>query len=144
YSFMDYFGPGARVKLQTYFDYGQERHFAIEDSKLGVDFALMLLRELFQKGFAANEIEPFDRKHWVGSDDPEYEFYGMLGIPSDLVEPLSRQGEKVSQVGAMISVTFVQISKLAALPSGVDALPGNWFLGKVDTPFSIAGMSGAP
>ena len=59
-------------------------------------------------------------------------------------QKLSRQGEKFSQVGAMISITFVQISKLAALPSGVDAPPGNWFIGKVDTPFSIAGMSGAP
>jgi hypothetical protein len=144
YSFMDYFGPDAKVKRQTPFSYEQEMKVRIEDPKLGVDFGLIPLRDLFQKGFEANGVVPFQCKHWIGSDQQDYEVFAMLGCPTELVEPLSRTGEKVSQVGASISMTIVPIRRIEEIPDTLDAPSGNWFVGRVNPPFSIEGMSGSP
>jgi hypothetical protein len=143
-SLLDYFGPEAKVHEATPFYYEDEPKFFVDQKDVGVDAALLPLRPYYRLQLEANRITPFYRRHWLTTDRMEFEGYGILGFPTDLSQPLEREGPRGSQIGRAISATLVWVKRLDPVPEHIDLPQGAWFVGKVQSPFSIAGMSGGP
>jgi uncharacterized protein (DUF433 family) len=144
YLLADYFGPEPKCNEPTPFEYEDAGKAHLDDRRLGLDFALIHLRELYAKSLAANGIEPISRANWSNAPALTFESYAMLGVPTELSEPVVRQGERGEQGGLAITLSLVTIERLECAPETVEMPPGDWFIGRVRVPFSIRGMSGGP
>ncbi|HLN28158.1 MAG TPA: hypothetical protein VK395_10480 [Gemmataceae bacterium] len=144
FAFLDYFGPDAKVKEKTVFDYDRANKLRIDQKDLGIDFALIPLDDYYKLHLEANGVIPFERKHWIGTNQIEFSFYAMLGFPEDLMEPCSRVVQNREQVGLDVCATLVLIKRLERAPDGIDAPGGDWLIGEVSAPISMKGMSGGP
>ena len=143
-SLLDYFAPDAKVRMATPFYYGDEPRFFMDDKALGVDVALMPLRDYYRDHLTANNVVPFERKHWINTESMDFDAYAMIGFPSELSKPLHREGDNGPQIGKEIAATFLIVKKLQAAPDDLEIPGQGWFIGRVSVPFSIKGMSGGP
>lgn len=100
--------------------------------------------------FDANKLVAISRKNWEQQHRLTFDFYRMLGIPSDRVfTKLLQDGSFDTQVGqAMAALDKIGSDEIGELPQGVDESPsGDWFIGRLDPACNIRdlkGMSGGP
>ena len=89
-AFMDYLGYRAGFKHAVPFTYGLNSGLYIWDPKIGMDFALIPLNELYREMFAKNNNVPVTRNNWIDQHRLSFDFYRMLGVPEDRVFETAR------------------------------------------------------
>ena len=131
--FADYFGSNVRSVNIIPYTYEIGCSFRLDDSKLGMDFALIPLPDLIRLALEHNGITPVSRANWVQQKKLEFSHYKMLGFPvSDAHD-------------AGIRPVMVAIDRLQ--PDEIDEPETTWFVGRINAgvrDFDIKGMSGGP
>jgi hypothetical protein len=140
----DYFGPKPVLKQPIPFHFDPEAIAYLEKRELGLDFALLPLRDFYRRSLEANGIVPILRPNWANVHKFDFEHYAVIGLPSTLSEPTTQQGDRGEQIGLLVAPTLVWIDRLTKIPDTIDCPSQEWFFGKVGIEFSMKGMSGGP
>lgn len=137
---IDTLGTKAKGTVPIPFDYdGAVKHY-FDDGKL--DYALIEVRERFQKLLEANGIVPITEEHWEKQKGIDYMGHALLGIPAEKTEVKSISDGKIA---TKLEPTLIFL-RPAQEPSDLtqseerftSLLPGDPNLS------SIVGMSGGP
>jgi hypothetical protein len=140
----DYFGPDPVVKEAIPFDYEGAGKCFLDDSSLGLDFALIALRPFYRDSLQANGVIPISRSNWANAVGLTFPLHLMVGMPEELSDSLSREGERGGQVGQAVAPLCVVVRRLDKVPKGMNTPEAEWFIGRVNVDFSVVGMSGGP
>src|SRR5262249_21704652 len=140
----DYFGAAPVVRNPLPFDLDGAEKWYVDDQVLGLDFALVALRDFYMASLDANGVEPITRRNWAGTDRMEFDHFAMIGFPSEFIDPGARDGDRGPQVGCYVAQVLVWIDRIDQVPDGMRPPPATWFMGRVSVPFSMKGMSGGP
>jgi hypothetical protein len=140
----DYFGPDSKHNDPVPFVFEDVATCHLNDDNLGLDFALIHLRDIYKCALTANGIVPVTRSNWANAVKLDFDAYAMVGIPTKLTDTITRQGERDEQIGVMIAPVLVWIQKLDRVPAGLTCPTADWFVGQIEVPFNIGGMSGGP
>jgi hypothetical protein len=135
----DYFGPDARVRQPTTFDYENTPRFYVDDGDLGLDVGVLHLRPYLRDHLMANGVAPITAENWLFQHRVECDLWAVLGFPALLVQ----EGADAAAVEAVL----MPVRRLDALPEGVPAPVHDWFVGEVGDTTDIRlilGMSGGP
>jgi hypothetical protein len=142
-----YFGPNPKDFNPTYFDYEDTPKFYIDDRRFGLDLGLLYLRPYPVQHLSATGVVPVSEENWLHQHKVAFDYYGLLGFPSHLVNSSRRQGEFGDEIVGLVQPTFVWVEKLNEIPEKVEHSELPWFVGQIhpnaDLP-SIRGMSGGP
>jgi hypothetical protein len=128
----DFFGPDPVVREATPFHFDLDTVAYLRSDEDSLDFALLPLEEFFASSLRGNNIIPITRENWAGSDRMEFEGYAMVGVPAP---PPGAPGMRA---------TLVPIRRITELPENIVQPARDWFMGQVNVPFDIGGMSGGP
>jgi hypothetical protein len=149
----DFFGQRSAVRSPTPFSYEDAPKHYIVDTKLGLDFGFILLRDLFRDGLLSNGIVPIPENHRTQRQEPRIDVYWMLGFPSEVkkFEPLNKPingGEVRVSEAAPVIISAEKIDDESQIPSSVTIEPTKFprFIGRINAEiqFNIQGMSGGP
>lgn len=128
----DFFGPNPVVREPTPFDLNLDHVAYVHSPENSLDFAIVPLEDFYAQSLRANNIVPINRENWHGSDQIEFEGYGIVGAPAPARGELG------------IRPTFVPIRRITELPENIVQPAEGWFTGQVNIPFDMRGMSGSP
>ena len=148
--FMDYFGHEAMFRHSIPYRYQPGNGYYFDQPEQGLDFALILLNDLQAKAFTANKLVPITRDNWVHQPHLTFDFYRMLGIPTERVFTTERSdGTLDTNVGqVMVALNRIGPDEVGDPPPDMDKGPSDaWFIGRIDPECrirDIAGMSGGP
>jgi hypothetical protein len=143
----DYFSKKAVVKEPTPFPYEFTHRIAADDAQTGLDFGLIPLRDFYRDSLGANGVLPMPVVPWLDQSPPRFDHYALLGLPSEAMVPLARQGDRGPQIGHEVTLTLVGVDALPSPPadrirSSVPQFAG--LLQDGDLLGSVVGMSGGP
>jgi hypothetical protein len=144
--FMDYFGHEATHFHMVPFTYEAHCAWYVEEPEVGMDFALLLLNELDVAAFLKNKLIPVTRDNWVHQANLTFDFYRMLGIPKDEVNPGKGHGDVLVRQ-AMVAINRVSSDEAGDPPPDAEVPSDAWFVGRIDSEApikNIKGMSGGP
>jgi hypothetical protein len=141
----DTWGPEATSTEPLPFDLLRAPHAFQDDTELGLDYAFIALPELVLRALAKT-VTPFKATDWRETQKAPFDFYAMVGAPSDLTE------QQVSMNGGIDSITSLPHPVLMFLhecPPPADSSEPTipQFYGQLNCeggPEDIAGMSGGP
>ncbi len=143
HSLFDIWSPRATVRQRIPFDFTDAETLVLEyQPNLGIDIAVIELPELYLK-MLDQTIEPFTHERWIHQHRVVFDFYAILGIPSEAA---------VEEINGTSVTTYPdpQVIFVNAVPPVVpdDAnTPLPQFFGKIlpgDPIGDIGGTSGGP
>jgi hypothetical protein len=143
----DYFGPDAKVFRPTIFDYAGTERIYVDDRKLGLDLGMMYLRPYLQMNLEANGVVPISEENWLRQHEVNFEAFGILGFPSNLVESFRRTGDFGEEIVGLVRPAFVGVQRLDDMPEHMEKSELPWLVGQISPnadPNRIKGMSGGP
>ncbi len=111
--------------------------------KDGLDFGLVALNDRYVRLLEANKIVALYRENWTYTDDQSFNFYAVLGLPSEFTS----FDPKAADLTAKVTPTLLIVDELAELPDGVKSTKYDRFAGlirPVDGISDLKGMSGGP
>src|SRR6266849_6092153 len=88
----DYYSAGARVKEPTHFVYEDSQRITVDQG--GMDFGLIPLRDYYCMNLEANDVTPLRVAAWDGRRPPRFDYYALLGLAEEDLEPRSRIGDR--------------------------------------------------
>lgn len=140
-SLIDYLGIGAKIHQPTILVYEDVPKFYVDDRSLGLDFALLPLRDFYVEGVKSNGICPIMEKNWLLEGNAEALGYGVLGLP----EESQIMNQPTEHVAGWLRPVFARVDKCDR-PSDAPAPNYPLFVARLrgDNPRSIVGMSGGP
>jgi hypothetical protein len=137
-SIMDYFGHGASSQIPTVISYDEIPRIFIDDDKLGLDFAILPLRDLYVMGLTSNGVQPFKEENWLLGKVSQPDTYGILGFPD---EEKDEEDPNISWVRPVL----VKCERILP-PKDAPQTTFPMFVGKLLSaqPGSALGLSGGP
>lgn len=79
---IDHGGVEAEHKDEFPFNYdGAEKYYVVDDD--GLDFGFIEIQPFYRRIMETNKVTPITESHWDRDDDPEYEEYFVMGLPSN-------------------------------------------------------------
>jgi hypothetical protein len=141
----DYFSAEALVKEPTPFVYDDAQRITVDQG--GMDFGLIPLRDYYRDNLRANGVRPLRVARWTNGSPPRFDFYALLGLPDEELEPRTRMGERGPQIGYMTTLSLVGVEALPAPPPDRVVSPIPRFAGILrdgNQLGSVKGMSGGP
>lgn len=147
----DYFGKNAPFLFTTPFPIQSVEKGYVYDQENVLDFALIYLSPLFQKGLEANKIVPITESQCVPMDHFAFTKFILLGFPESIVADFNKpilKGQRATYKLAPVLISAKRITDMGEIPDSID-LPTRdhaYFVGKLDTLSypDIVGMSGGP
>jgi hypothetical protein len=141
----DYFSAEAKVKEPVQFAYDDAHRIIVDRSEM--DFGLIPLRDYYTMNLEANGVTPMRVAAWTGRRPPQFDFYAVLGLPDEHLEPRSRMGERGPQIGYIMTLSLVGVQPLESPPADSAVSPIPRFAGALRDGGclgSVKGMSGGP
>lgn len=141
-SLLDYFGVDAVVPHPTIISYEEVPKIYVDRGKtLGLDFALLPLRDFYVAGVQSNNVKPFEERNWQLEGRADAIAYGILGFPNEETSAIDTD----TKVGVHIRPIFVRIEKCDP-PEDAPKTTYPLFVARLlsPQPVTVKGMSGGP
>jgi hypothetical protein len=141
----DYFSTKARLKDPVPFVYEDTHRITVDEG--GMDFGLIPLRDYYRMNLEANDVTPIRVADWTGQRPPRFDYYAVLGLPEEQIEPHSRIGERAPQIGYWTTLSLVGVLAQESPPPDRIVSPIPRFAGELldgGQLGSVKGMSGGP
>jgi hypothetical protein len=141
-SIIDYIGIRAKIYHPTIIDYPAvlENTVFINEAELGLDFALLPLRDWYVTSIAGNGVIPFVEHTWLY--EGEGQFHAVVGFPDEEKKPPPSAN---SAIGGWIKPMLFIVEK-CDLPSEIPTPTYPYFAARLpeSKPCRAAGISGSP
>ena len=78
---------------------------------------LIPLRDYYCLNLQANGVMPLPVAAWDGHNRPPFDYYALLGLPEEKMEPQERMGARGPQIGYRTTLSLVGVQALQRPPA---------------------------
>jgi hypothetical protein len=131
-SFLDHFGHEPKFVGGVPYTYELGDSFYIEDSDMGLDFAIIKLDSLQTQAFLANDLLFISRENWLDQPQLKFDSYLMLGLVGDPRLEVKGSQTILHNNQAMIPARKIGHDEIGKLPPELTKPPSEeWFVGRI-------------